>query len=147
MVGDEDQSIYSWRGANIKNILEFEKDFPGAKIIRLEQNYRSTQVILEAASAVVANNKQRKGKNLWTERQGGAQDRLLRSAGWRERIAVRRRLHPEVHESGASRATEDAACCGAVSHELRSRDCLKRRCAAMGCKYNVVGGIQLLRAR
>jgi len=77
VVGDEDQSIYKWRGADISNILNFEKDYPGAKVIKLEQNYRSTRTILEAASAVIANNEERKGKVLWTEIEQGDQIRLI----------------------------------------------------------------------
>ena len=77
VVGDDDQSIYSWRGADIRNILEFERDYPSAKVIRLEQNYRSTQPILDVANAVVKHNRRRKGKNLWTGRGEGAMVQLV----------------------------------------------------------------------
>lgn len=75
-IGDDDQSIYSWRGATIKNILDFEKDYPEAKVVALEQNYRSTQNILDAAHSVISLNKNRKAKKLWTEKEGGQMIKL-----------------------------------------------------------------------
>ena len=77
VTGDPDQSIYAWRGADIRNILQFEKDFPNATVIRLEENYRSVQPILTAASSLIAHNRQRKAKTLWTARAGGAPVRVL----------------------------------------------------------------------
>ena len=135
VVGDEDQSIYGWRGADIRNILDFERDFPDAKVIRLEQNYRSTKNILEAASSVVAHNKERKGKWLWTHAAAGERiglyeawdaenealfiadtiENLLR-ANSQERIAVLYRTNAQ------SRQLEEA---------------LRR----YGLKYLVVGGL------
>ena len=88
VVGDEDQSIYGWRGANIENILHFVEDFPGAQVIKLEQNYRSTQTIITAASAVIGRNSQRLPKKLWTENPAGERIRLFQApddraeAGW-----------------------------------------------------------------
>ena len=76
MVGDDDQSIYGFRGADIRNILEFEEDFPDATVVVLDQNYRSTQRILDAANAVIANNVGRKPKDLWTEQGQG--EKILR---------------------------------------------------------------------
>jgi DNA helicase-2/ATP-dependent DNA helicase PcrA len=80
VVGDPDQSIYKWRGADLRNILDFEQDFPEAVVVRLERNYRSTQVILDAASAVISHNKDRKEKTLWTDRKGGAKISYFRGA-------------------------------------------------------------------
>ncbi|MDR1357940.1 MAG: UvrD-helicase domain-containing protein [Coriobacteriales bacterium] len=84
VVGDDDQSIYSWRGADIRNILEFEKDYPAAKVLRLEQNYRSTGSILDAANHVIANNKNRKPKRLFTEGKAGEQIRLYLASDERD---------------------------------------------------------------
>ncbi len=109
-VGDEDQSIYSWRGADIRNILEFEKDFPEAKIVRLEQNYRSTQNILQGASAVVANNVRRKGKNLWTSRQGGTKIGYYEAPdGENEALFVADRISRYLREANDQGETPRAA--------------------------------------
>ena len=137
-VGDEDQSIYSWRGADIRNILEFEKDFPEARIILLEQNYRSTQNILQAASSVVANNIRRKGKNLWTSHQGGAkigyyeapdgENEALFTADW-----IARYVREAADRGEAARA--------AVLYRTNSQSRLfEEAMRRYGLKYHVVGG-------
>jgi DNA helicase II / ATP-dependent DNA helicase PcrA len=137
-VGDEDQSIYSWRGADIRNILEFEKDFPEAKIIRLEQNYRSTQNILQAASAVVANNVRRKGKNLWTSRQGGTKIGYYEAPdGENEALFVADSIARYVRE--ATDRGEDAR--AAVLYRINSQSRLfEEAMRRYQLKYHVVGG-------
>ncbi len=137
-VGDEDQSIYSWRGADIRNILEFERDFPNAHIIRLEQNYRSTQNILQAASAVVANNLQRKGKTLWTARQGGARIGAYEAPdGENEALFVADYLSKYLaHEAQENRDSRAAILYRTNSQSRLFEEGLRR----YGLKYSVVGG-------
>ena len=141
-VGDEDQSIYSWRGADIRNILEFEQDFPEAKIIRLEENYRSTQNILQAASAVVANNIRRKGKNLWTARQGGTKIGYYEAPdGENEALFaadhISKYLREAAQQNENGRETPRAAVLYRTNSQSRLFEESMRR---YGLKYKVVGG-------
>jgi DNA helicase-2/ATP-dependent DNA helicase PcrA len=137
-VGDEDQSIYSWRGADIRNILEFEKDFPNARIVRLEQNYRSTQVILEAAGAVVANNVRRKGKKLWTDRQGGSLIGYYEAPdGENEALFIADRIQKFLREAGD--AGDEAHC--AVLYRTNSQSRLvEEALRRYNIRYTMVGG-------
>jgi DNA helicase II / ATP-dependent DNA helicase PcrA len=137
-VGDEDQSIYSWRGADIRNILEFEADFPEAKIVRLEENYRSTQNILGAASAVVANNVRRKGKNLWTARQGGAKIGYYEAPdGENEALFAADTINRYVRQAGENGETARAAVLYRTNSQSRLFEEAMRR---YQLKYHVVGG-------
>ncbi len=141
-VGDEDQSIYSWRGADIRNILEFEKDFPEAKIIRLEQNYRSTQNILQAASAVVANNIRRKGKNLWTSRQGGTKIGYYEAPdGENEALFAADHVAKYLREAGRAENSGGETPRAAVLYRTNSQSRLfEEAMRRYGLKYKVVGG-------
>jgi DNA helicase-2/ATP-dependent DNA helicase PcrA len=137
VVGDDDQSIYSWRGADIRNILEFEKDFPGVTVIRLEQNYRSTPTILQAAGAVVARNYGRKPKTLWTENPDGELIRCERLENDRaearfvsSEIALLQRNGLPLSEMAAFYRTN-----------AQSR-LLEEALAAEGLPYHLVGGVR-----
>jgi DNA helicase-2/ATP-dependent DNA helicase PcrA len=137
-VGDEDQSIYSWRGADIRNILEFEQDFPEATIVRLEQNYRSTQNILQAASAVVANNIRRKGKNLWTARQGGTKIGYYEAPdGENEALFAADHIAKYLRTATEHGETPRAAVLYRTNSQSRLFEEAMRR---YGLKYKVVGG-------
>ena len=139
-VGDDDQSIYGWRGAEVGNILRFEADFPGAKVIRLEQNYRSTAHILAAASGIIAANSDRLGKTLWTKAQGGEKVRLIghwdgeEEARWIgeevDALAKGRRRLPDV-------GLDDMAILVRASHQMRA---FEDRFLTIGLPYRVIGG-------
>lgn len=134
-VGDDDQSIYGWRGAEVGNILRFEKDFPGAKIIRLEQNYRSTQHILSAASGLITQNQERLGKELWTDGDHG------------EKVQIRGVWDGEEEARTVSAAIEDARREGETPSEMAvlvratsQMRAFEDRFLTTGIPYRVVGG-------
>jgi DNA helicase-2/ATP-dependent DNA helicase PcrA len=141
-VGDEDQSIYSWRGADIRNILEFEKDFPNARIIRLEQNYRSTQIILEAAGAVVQNNIRRKGKKLWTDRQGGSLIGYYEAPdGENEALFIAGRIQSFLREGNSTKGEDRGAGHCAVLYRTNSQSRLvEEALRRYNIPYTMVGG-------
>jgi DNA helicase-2/ATP-dependent DNA helicase PcrA len=137
-VGDEDQSIYSWRGADIRNILEFEKEFPNARIVRLEQNYRSTQTILEAAGAVVANNLRRKGKKLWTDRQGGSLVGYYEAPdGENEALFIADKIQKFLREAGND---GDEAHCAVLYRTNSQSRLVEEALRRYNIRYTMVGG-------
>jgi len=136
-VGDDDQSIYSWRGAEVANILRFEKDFPGARIIRLEQNYRSTPHILAAAGGVIAHNGGRLGKELWTEADEGEKVRVI---GVWDGPEEARRIGEEIEAMQRDgTALEDIAIL--VRAQFQTRE-FEDRFIAIGLPYRIVGGFR-----
>jgi DNA helicase-2/ATP-dependent DNA helicase PcrA len=136
-VGDDDQSIYSWRGAEVANILRFEKDFPGAKIVRLEQNYRSTSHILAAADGLIAHNAGRLGKTLWTDAGDGEK---VRAIGVWDGPEEARRIGEEI-ESHQIRggSLDDVAIL--VRAQFQTRE-FEERFIAIGLNYQIIGGFR-----
>jgi len=136
-VGDDDQSIYSWRGAEVANILRFEQDFPGATVIRLEQNYRSTPHILGAASGVIANNSGRLGKTLWTERSEGEKISVI---GVWDGPEEARRIGDEIESIQRRGGSLDHVAI-LVRAQFQTRE-LEDRFIAVGLPYRIVGGFR-----
>jgi len=135
VVGDPDQSIYKWRGADLRNIMDFETDFSDAQIVRLEQNYRSTEVILDAASAVIANNRNRKKKALWTDLKGGAKIRLFRGSDELEEAEYITRIVRKALE-------EDYKALTAVLYRTNAQSrAVEDSLRAAGIAYVVLGGV------
>ncbi len=136
VVGDDDQSIYSWRGADIRNILEFERDYPDATVIRLEQNYRSTETILAAANAVVANNRGRKPKTLWTANAGG--EAIVRYSAVDERDEARFAVE-EIERLVRAERRDYAHFAIFYRTNAQSR-VIEDMCLRAGVPYKLVGG-------
>ena len=137
VVGDDDQSIYSWRGAEIANILRFEKDFPGAKVIRLEQNYRSTPPILAAASGLISANSERLGKTLWTERGGGDRVRVI---GVWDAPEEARRVGEEIERLEREGAPLEGIAI-LVRAQYQTRE-FEDRFIQIGLSYRIIGGFR-----
>ena len=137
VVGDDDQSVYSWRGADIRNILDFERDYPDAKVVKLEQNYRSTQTILDAANAVVANNASRKAKELWTAGDEGERIRVFAAS---DEYAEARFVVSEMEKLlDRGEAARDIAAFYRTNAQSRAlEDVLVRE----GVRYQIVGGVR-----
>jgi DNA helicase-2/ATP-dependent DNA helicase PcrA len=135
VVGDDDQSIYAWRGAEVENILRFEHDFPGAKVIRLERNYRSTAVILGAASGLIAANKGRLGKTLWTEGDPGEQIKVQGVWDAEEEARNVAAEAEDLHRHGARFG--DMAILVRASFQMRE---FEDRFISLGLPYRVIGG-------
>jgi len=135
VVGDPDQSIYKWRGADLRNIMDFETDFSDAQIVRLEQNYRSTEVILDAASAVIANNRNRKKKALWTDLKGGAKIKLFRGSDELEEAEYITRIVRKTLE-------EDYQAITAVLYRTNAQSrAVEDSLRAAGIAYLILGGV------
>jgi len=142
VVGDDDQSIYGWRGADLSNVLDFERAFPGAATLRLEQNYRSTGNILKAANAVISHNRSRKGKTLWCEREEGARLRfVLASDETDEARRVRSFLEERVRRGG--RYDE----CAVLYRTNAQSRALETELRLAGIPYEIVGGVAFYQRR
>jgi ATP-dependent DNA helicase UvrD/PcrA len=135
-VGDEDQSIYGWRGADIRNILDFEKDYPEATVIRLEQNYRSTQSILAAAGAVIRNNRDRKGKTLWTANPPGPRPVLYHAGDERSEA---RFVIQQIARISRHRPLGDFVVFYRTNAQSRV---FEEECLRAGIAYSLVGGLK-----
>jgi DNA helicase-2/ATP-dependent DNA helicase PcrA len=141
VVGDPDQSIYKWRGADLRNIVDFEQDFPEAKTVKLERNYRSTQIILDAASAVISQNRNRKDKHLWTDRKGGARILYFRGGDELEEADF-------ITRTARAGLADDVDSTVAVLYRTNAQsrtieDALMRE----GLAYKIVGGVRFYERR